>query len=182
MALFVVGVPRTVDAKVYYAKSEALAVAFPDADRIDSRTVVLNDEQVTAIERLAKAKIETKLVTLYTGVKDEKIVGYAIIDIHTMRTLPEAFLIVLSPEGAIETLRLLAFYEPEEYLPANRWLAQFEEKRLNPSLRIGGRIHGIAGSTLSSHAVTAAVRRSLAIFEVVVAPARHAAPIGQGGR
>lgn len=182
VTLVAVGAVRAADAKVFYAKSEALSAAFPDADRVDSRTLVLTDQQAAAIEELAKTPIETKLLTLYTGIKDEQVVGYALIDIHTVRTLPEAFLIVLSPEGAVETLRLLAFYEPEEYLPADGWLAQFEDRRLDPSLRLGGAIHGIAGSTLSSQAVTAAVRRSLAIYEIVVSPLRNPTPIGQGGR
>jgi hypothetical protein len=161
-------VPLAAEAKVYYSKSEALASAFPDADRVDSRTVLLGDEQAAAIESLAKARLETRLITVYTGVKDDQILGYAFIDVHTVRTLPEAFLIVLSPEGRIESLRVLAFYEPEEYLPTERWLAQFDQRVLAHELRLGGEIHGIAGSTLSARAVTDGVRRTLAIFELVV--------------
>ncbi len=182
MALCLGAVPFAAEAKVYYSKSEALDSAFPDADRVESRTVVLSDEQAAAIESLAKARLETRLITVYTGVKDDEIVGYAFIDIHTVRTLPEAFLLVLSPKGEIESLRVLAFYEPEEYLPTNGWLAQFDHRVLDPKLRLGGEIHGIAGSTLSARAVTDGVRRSLAIFEVVVKAKQGEFQIGQGGR
>jgi hypothetical protein len=175
-------VPLAAAGKVYYSKSEALDSAFPGADRVDSRTIVLKDEQASAIESLAKARLETRLITIYTGVKDDEIVGYAFIDIHTVRTLPEAFLIVLSPEGKIESLRVLAFYEPEEYLPTERWLAQFDHRVLDQKLRLGGEIHGIAGSTLSARAVTDGVRRSLAIFELVVKAKQGELQIGQGGR
>ena len=174
--------PFAAEGKVYYSKSEALASAFPGADRVDSRTIVLEDEQADAIESLAKARLETRLITVYTGVKDNEIVGYAFIEIHTVRTLPEAFLIVLSPEGEIESLRVLAFYEPEEYLPTERWLAQFDHRVLDHELRLGGEIHGIAGSTLSARAVTDGVRRSLAIFELVVKEKPSDLQIGKGGR
>ena len=174
--------PLTAKAKVYYSKSEALDSAFPGADRVDSRTIVLDDEQASAIESLAKAKLETKLITVYTGVKEGVIVGYAFIDIHNVRTLPEAFLIVLSPEGAIESLTVLAFYEPEEYLPSKGWLAQFDRRVLDDQLRLSGEIHGIAGSTLSARAVTDGVRRSLAIFELLVKAERGELQIGQGNR
>jgi hypothetical protein len=180
--LYLGAVPLAVEGKVYYSKSEALASAFPGADRVDSRTIVLRDEQAAAIESLAKARLETRLITVYTGVKDDEIVGYAFIDIHTVRTLPEAFLIVLSPEGGIESLRVLAFYEPEEYLPTERWLAQFDRRVLDRKLRLGGEIHGIAGSTLSARAVTDGVRRSLAIFELVVKAKQGELQIGKGGR
>ena len=182
IALCLGGVPQAAEGKVYYSKSEALASAFPDADRVDSRTVVLEDGQAAAIESLAKAKLETRLITVYTGVRDDEIVGYAFIDIHTVRTLPEAFLIVLTPEGEIESLRVLAFYEPEEYLPTEKWLAQFDHRVLDEELRLGGGIHGIAGSTLSARAVTDGVRRSLAIFEVLVKAQRSGSPISSGGR
>ena len=94
--------------------------------------------------------------------------GYAFIDLHTVRTLPEAFLVVLSPEGVVRTLRVLAFHEPVDYLPSARWYAQFDHKALRDSLRVGGDIHGIVGATLSARATTRGVRRALAFYEVLV--------------
>ena len=63
---------------------------------------------------------------------------------------------------------MLAFYEPEEYAPAEGWLRRLEGRGLDPSLRLGGEIHGIAGSTLSSRAVVTSVRRALALFAVLI--------------
>lgn len=180
-------------AKVYLSRSEALAWAFPDADRIDPRTVVLSDAQAEAVESRAKAKLESRIVKLYTAHRDGAVAGYAFIDIHTVRTQPEAFLVVLTPDGIVRTLRVLAFYEPAEYLPPDRWLAQFDRRALDEQTRIGGAIHGIAGSTLSARAVTGGVRRSLALYQVLVrgeaaaapsvgaAPAPHAAAVPGAG-
>ena len=137
-------------AKVYLSKQEALAEVFPDVDRIDTRTHLLDDEQARAVESRARSRLETRLVKVYTGIRDGRPVGYAMIDVHTVRTLPEAFLVLLSPEGEVKSVRMLAFYEPEDYLPTNRWLGQFQDQRLTPKLALGQRIHGIAGSTLTS--------------------------------
>ena len=63
----------------------------------------------------------------------------------------------------------LAFHEPPDYLPSDRWLDQFPGRGLADDLAVGGGIHGIAGSTLSSRAVARAVRRSLALHRVLVA-------------
>jgi hypothetical protein len=63
---------------------------------------------------------------------------------------------------------MLAFYEPEEYLPAERWLRQFDQKALSPDLQLRRDIHGIAGATLTSHAVTSGVRKVLAFFRVLI--------------
>ena len=166
--LWLCALPALAHAKVYWSKEEALALAFPGSDRVESRTVVLDDAQARRAETLAQAKLESRLVTLHTGWKAGEIVGHAFIDVHTVRTLPEALLIVLSAAGEVRSVRLLAFYEPEEYGPSEAWLRQFETKRLDPSLRLGGEIHGIAGATLSSQAVTASVRCALALFVVLI--------------
>lgn len=155
-------------AAVFMSRTEALAWAFPDADRVDDERFVLTDEQVAAIEERAQAKLESRIVTLYVGRKGDAVLGYAVIDQHNVRTLPEAFLVVLSPEGEVQRLRVLAFHEPPEYKPNDRFLAQFEGKQGGTPLRLQREVHGIAGATLSSQAVTGGVRRVLAYHEVLI--------------
>jgi transcriptional regulator of nitric oxide reductase len=159
----------TAHAKVFYSQKEALALAFPDAERVDDRSILLDDEQARRVEQLAKSRLESRLVRIYTGYRGSERLGYAIIDVHVVRTLPEAFLIVLTPEGAVRDLRLLAFHEPLEYMPSARWYGQFEAKTLAAPLRLGGDVHGIVGATLSARATTESVRRALALYQVVVA-------------
>jgi len=153
---------------VYYSREEALDVAFPDAERVESETHVLTQGQVERIEQLSRCSLESKLVNVYTGIKGDRVVGYAFIDVHTVRTLPEAFMIVLSPEGSVRSLRVLAFHEPLDYQPTSRWYEQFADKSLREPLRVGGDIHGIVGATLSARATTRGVRRALALYEVLV--------------
>jgi Na+-translocating ferredoxin:NAD+ oxidoreductase RnfG subunit len=182
-------------AKVFLSRQEALREAFPGADRVETRSVVLSDAEARAVQERARSELPSRIVNLYVGVRDGAPVGYALIDVHTVRTLPEAFLVVLSPQGEVRSLRVLAFYEPGEYRPPERWLSQFDRRRLDEELRLGGAIHGIAGATLSARAVTGSVRRALALFEVLVRgdaasglaaapappPAPPAAPAGAAG-
>ncbi|MGE4602101.1 MAG: hypothetical protein AAEJ65_04275, partial [Planctomycetota bacterium] len=106
------------------------------------------------IQRLAKSPIETKLIKIYKAVRDGGVIGYALIDIHNVRTLPEAFMVVLTPEGAVRSLRVLAFHEPLEYKPTKRWYRQFTNKSREAPLRLGGDVHGVVGATLSARATT----------------------------
>jgi hypothetical protein len=156
------------EAKVFHAKSEALQLAFPDADRIETEIFYPTDDQVKRVEQIARTPLDSKLITFHVGHKGEQILGYAFIETHIVRTLPETFLIVVSPAGVVEKLFVLAFYEPQEYLPSDRWLAQFHGKSLGPELSLRGDIHGIAGATLTSRAVTSGVRKVLALFDVLV--------------
>jgi hypothetical protein len=155
-------------AKVFYAKDEALRLAFPDAEQIEARDVFLTVEQRAAIEGVAKSKLDSDLLTIYVGKRAGAVQGYALLDTHNVRTLPETFLIVLSPQGAVTATHLLAFYEPLEYSPPDRWLKQFDGATLDDRLRIGGDIATITGSTLTSEAVTGGVRRALAIYDVLL--------------
>ena len=154
-------------AGVYHSRKEALALAFPRAERVERRSFVLTEEQVDAVEKLARAPLDSSIVTFHLGWRGEELLGYALIDVHSVRTLPEALMIVLTPEGSVRSVRALAFHEPEEYLPPKRWFRQFAGRELGPELQLKRGIHAIAGSTLSARATTRSVRRGLALYQVL---------------
>jgi Na+-translocating ferredoxin:NAD+ oxidoreductase RnfG subunit len=168
LAALLWALPAPVGAAVFYSRSEALELAFPEAERIETRTHLLRDDQVERIEKLSRSRLESRMVKIYTGLRGDAVLGYAVIDVHNVRTLPEAFMVVLTPEGSVRSLRVLAFHEPLDYLPAERWYDQFEERSLEAPLRLGGDIHGVVGATLSARATTQGVRRALAYYEVLI--------------
>ena len=157
-------------AVVFLSRNEALALAFSGADRIERLSFVLTDEQAERIEQRARAPLDSRLQTLHAGYNGDRLLGYALIDVHTVRTLPEALMVVIDPDGRLRSVRMLAFHEPGEFMPTDRWFAQFTGRELDASLQLHGRVHAIAGATLSARAVTRSVRRALAIHEVLVAP------------
>ena len=154
-------------ATVYHSRDEALQLAFPDAERVQPKEFFLTAQRA-AIEEQAKSPLESDLLTVYIGYRGGQPIGYALFDTHVVRTLPETFLIVLSPAGAVTATHLLAFYEPAEYAPPERWLGQFRDARLSSELRVGRSIAGITGSTLTAEAVTGGVRRALSIYAVLL--------------
>ena len=166
------GVSDEAEAKVFAGRRDALASAFPSALRIDEKTHILDDDLTTALEQRARAQLESRLLTLYTAWGEAGVLGYGYISIHNVRTKPEALLIVLTPEGQVRSVRILAFHEPLDYLPAGRWYDQFEGSTREAPLRVGRDIHGVVGSTLSAQAASDAVRQALAIYELLVQPSR----------
>ncbi len=153
---------------MFHARDEALRLAFPDAERIEPRDFFLTSAQREAIEKHARAALESDLLTIYVGHRDGAVAGYAILDTHVVRTLPETFMIVLTPDGHVSATYVLAFYEPTDYMPGDRWLEQFVGKGGEDELRLGRGIDGITGSTLSARAVADAVRRALAMHAVLL--------------
>lgn len=160
--------PTFASAKVFASQNQALREAFPDATRIDRDTKVLIGSEFDRVKELTKDDRPAKVVVIHTAYRDDTVLGYAHIDVHNVRTKPEAFMIVLTPDGVVRSVRILAFHEPLDYLPTDRWYAQFEGKTREDRMRVGGDIHGVVGATLSAQAASDGVRRMLAYFEVLL--------------
>lgn len=158
----------TAESKVFFTQKEALALAFPDADRIDHATFVLTPEQVEAIQKRARSRLDTRLVSIHTAWRGGEVVGYAHIDVHTVRTKSEGFIVVLGRDGRVESVRVLAFHEPLDYLPSENWYNAFAGSDGDDGLRIGRDIDAVSGATLSAQAATEGVRRMLAYYAVLL--------------
>lgn len=154
--------------QVFLTKQKALSLFFSDTASIRQRTIFLTDNQVSEIQERAKSRVTSKLVTYYVGRDSTGMVGYAFFETHVVRTMPETILILVDADGSIRTVELLAFFEPEDYKPPDRWLALLEGKSLQSDLWLKRGVHNIVGATLTAEAITANVRRTLATFEVAV--------------
>jgi len=156
-------------AAVFHSRNEIASLAFPDCDRVETQDVFLSADQRERIERAAGSPLSGDFLTIYTGYIGERLIGYAILDSHLVRTLTETLLVVIDPSGAVAATYVMAFHEPSEYMPSERWLGMLDKRRLTNDLRVGRSIVGITGATLSARAVVASIRRSLAIYEVMLA-------------
>ncbi len=155
-------------AKVYQTKEEALKLAFPEADTIEKKVVFLDDKEQKETEAIAKVKMDSKIYTFYTGKMGQVILGYAIFGSHIVRTKPEVYMVVINADGSLKSVEVLAFYEPEEYLPPRRWFDQFAGKVLDDALWAKRGISAVTGATLSANGITQEVRKVLAIFQEMV--------------
>lgn len=154
--------------EVFHSRESALRLAFPDADSVQKHELFLSRDEAAAVEREARVRLQSRLVTVYVGTKDGGVTGYAFIETHKVRSLPETIMVVVDPQGRVGGVHMLAFHEPPEYAPAPQWLAQFAGHPLDEELRVRGDIDGITGATLTANALTASVRRLLAVFVTVV--------------
>ena len=155
-------------AKVFHSQKEALQLAFPEASRIERKTYILEEAEAAAIEALSRSELDSRLVAIHTAWRGDELLGFAHIDVHTVRTKPEGFMVVLGPHGTVDAVRVLAFYEPLEYLPTQRWYDRFTGKAGDDRLRLGHDVDAVSGATLSARAATDGVRRVLAYYEVLL--------------
>ena len=164
-------------ARVYLTQDEAIRLAFPPPLRAERRTLYLDDRQSRSASDASGVPVETRVVPYYVGLGSGGVAGYAYFDTHLVRTLPETIMVRLSAEGRIVAIDIVSFDEPEDYKPSTRWLDQFRDQAPEDPRRLPGKIHSLAGATLSARAITDAARRVLAIHRLFVqAPASADAP------
>lgn len=150
-------------------QEEALAAAFPAPAVIERRTAYLSDEQLEAVRRAAGERSSTSqsVVSYYLASRNGRPIGVAYFDSHRVRTLAEVVMVLVTPEGRVRRIEVLKFMEPPEYRAPDGWLAQFAGKGLTPALDVKRDIVNMTGATLTSRAVTDAVRRVLALHAVI---------------
>ena len=149
-------------------REEVLAAVYPDAT-IEAERVFLTREQVGRASALARGDIDTQLVARYVAWEGDQVVGRAYVDTHVVRTKRESLLIALGSDGAVKRIEATAFLEPREYMAPEPWRRQFDGRRLSDEVALGRSIRPIAGATLTAHSTTDAVRRVMAIDQVLKA-------------
>lgn len=154
-------------AKIFYSKNEAMELAFGKSVQVEMLSLFPDDQQVAKIQEIAKVKLDSGLFTFYVGKNQDKILGYASIETVTVRTKPETLMIVLTPEGELGNVYTLAFHEPPEYQPPERWFNQLYKRPLD-EMDFNKGVDGISGATLSTRAAISSIRKVMAIYQVMV--------------
>jgi len=159
-------VGSTAGATVLITVEEALELAFPGAIT-ERQTLFLSDDQRDKAKKESGSEISSALATRYVakGV-DGAVLGWAYLDTHRVRTLPETLMVVIGADGAVRRVEVVTFREPLEYMPRGAWYAQYKGQELDDDLVLKRDIRPVTGATLTTRATTEAVRRVLAIHAV----------------
>jgi hypothetical protein len=154
-------------AKIFYSKNEAMELAFGKNAQVEQLSLFPDEQEMAKIEQLSRVKLESGLYTFYVGKDQGKILGYAAIETATVRTKPETLMVVLTPDGAVSNIVTLAFHEPPEYQPPERWYEQLKNRLLS-EMDFNKGVQGISGATLSTRAGLDKVRKVLAVYQVMI--------------
>ncbi|MBT5874324.1 MAG: FMN-binding protein [Candidatus Latescibacteria bacterium] len=158
--------PTSVSAKVFITVDEALRLAFPDC-AVERTTIYLTQQQITDAAGLSNSEITSAIVHPYVAKKDGSVIGTAYFDAHIVRTLPETIMVVVNSKDRVKRIELLSFNEPTDYIPKDVWYQQFVDQHLHEALVLKRDIRQMAGATLTARVTTDAVRRVLAVHQIL---------------
>lgn len=167
LVIILISLPTSTLAKIFYSKNEAMELAFGNTATVEMLSLFPDDQQVIKIQELAKVKLDSGLFTMYTGKDKDNILGYASIETITVRTKPETLMIVLTPAGDLRNVFTLAFHEPPEYQPPDRWFNQLYGRTL-AEMDFNKGVDGISGATLSTRSAISSIRKVMAIYQIMI--------------
>jgi thiamine biosynthesis lipoprotein ApbE/Na+-translocating ferredoxin:NAD+ oxidoreductase RnfG subunit len=184
-AIFALAAAGAPSAQVFLTEEQALQAAFPGAERVEKRMLVLTAEQRAAVAARASVPEPRRILKVWVGYREGKPCGYAVIDDVLGKSQPITYMVVTDPEVAVRSVEILVYRESHGHeVHQASWRRQFEGATADGALRLGHEIRNIAGATISCRSVTDGVRRILACLSVLfppgqaaaAAPARAAAP------
>lgn len=156
-------------AQALMTREQAIALAFPGARTVRC-TWVLTDAQAQAIEKAAQVKLRSRILSATLAARGDTLLGATFVDSRRVRTMPAVFAVAVARDTTVLRVDVLAFHEPPDYRPPERWLSLFGKRKLDDRLWPRRDIHALSGASLTTRSVTEAVRSALAAYAIVITP------------
>lgn len=180
--------------EVYLSVEQALRLVFPTSERIVSEEVRLTEAQAERVASLAdhplweegftpphgspalqygeegespkpQAVARGAGFTVYKGLTQERVDGYAIVTEEIGRFHAITFLVGVSAEGRVRRVDVLIYRESRGgEVRHRRFLRQFEGKGVRDPIRLNRDLLNITGATLSVRAMSRGVRKVLGVI------------------
>jgi len=155
------------NAKLLINPFDALHAVYGDDVKIEKKNVLLSIKKAEVVYKQAQMKKGSKIFRTFKVKKGDKTIAYAILISRVVRTKDAAILYMISPEGVIENVEVIAFNEPPEFTPSKQYISQFKGKTDQDTLRVGKDIPTVTGATMGARNVTDGARLALAVFDML---------------
>jgi len=157
-----------INAKMLISPFDAMKANFGEKTKIVKKNILLKNEQAKNVQKSAKVKLKTKIFKIFKAVKAKEIVGYGIIVNRKVRSKNAVVLYMISKDGVLKGMEIIAFNEPMEYIPSKTWQKQFKEIPTTKKLRLNKDIPTITGATLSARSIVDGSRVAFAFYDEVL--------------
>lgn len=144
----------------YLSAEQAQARLFPEADRFETRELLLDAGLRQRVETTLGAPLKLARVPLRLAKKGGALIGVVVVDDVIGKFERITYAVGIDAQGTLRPVEILSYREShgqEVRLPA--WRKQFAGKTAASPLAIGEDIDNISGATLSCTHVTQGVRR-----------------------
>ncbi|MFT7859765.1 MAG: FMN-binding protein [Sulfurimonas sp.] len=155
-------------AGVLLSPYEVLHSTFGDDITITEKNMLLKKAQKQRIQKAARTKLNSSIVRTYKIEKNKQHLAYAILLSNKIRSKNGVYLYTINAQDVLESIEIVAFNEPLEYMPNNTWKQQFSDVPTNQHLNIPKNVSTITGATLSARSITESANIAMQIYNVVL--------------
>lgn len=156
------------EVQVYLSTADALALAYPDADRFEVEEVPITPELGRALEERLKQRFPFRGVRIHHAWLGDRHLGRAVVTEEIGKYRPMTFLVALDDADVVRRVDLLVFRESHGYQVEGRtFMDQFAGLSRKDPIRVGKDIDAVSGATLSARGISKGVKRMLYFFEVL---------------
>ena len=152
----------------------ALSNSYPQATSFQKESIYLSKKELKKLNEIANQgykpgiSFKKRFFKRYLAMKQNRLVGYAYLDTHIVRTLYETVLIIIDLKGKISRIQILNFKEPLEYKPSERWLKQYQGRKNPHKLTLQREIVAITGASFTTRSLNRAVKKILILHRYLL--------------
>ncbi len=164
LSLLIFSLTKSLSAEVLLSPIDAMKENYSKTSTISKKNILLSGEKFHKIQSDAKVKLQTKIYRIYIAKENAKILGYGILINKKVRSKNAVVMYLITKEGILKGIEIIAFNEPHEYIPSKTWTSQFQNIPTNKMLKLSRDIPTITGATLSARSVTDGSRIAFALY------------------
>lgn len=158
--------PASAFAVDYLSAEQAARQMFPDAERFDTRELVLDAALMAKLEAQG-LRARSARWTVRVAVKGGAALGWLVVDDVIGKFELITYAVGVAADGTLKQVEVLSYRESHGHeIRTAGWRRQFVGKTAAAPLRVGEDIANISGATLSCTHVTDGVRRIVAVLEL----------------
>ena len=155
------------NAKVLVSPIEAMQEHFGKDAIISKKNVLLNKAQANKVQKIAKTKLNTKIYRIFFAKKGDEVLGYGVLVNQKVRS-KNAVMLYIIQNDALQSMEVVAFNEPMEYVPSKEWKEQFHNIETTKHLQLNRDIPTITGATLSARSVVNGSNIAFGIYQTLL--------------
>lgn len=172
----IAGALRPVSAQegVFLTEEQAPAAVFPSADSFQREVFEVTPEireRVRALLGATQPSVWEDRYVTYRALQGDAVAGHVVIVEEIGKHRPITFVVGVRSDGRINDVAVMAYREAYGgEVKSKRFLKQYDAKVAADPLRPFSDISNIAGATLSVEAASRAVKKALALTQVLFVP------------
>lgn len=139
---------------------------FPGTDRVESVQFAPSPEAAAGIAATLGAPLPAGSYEILIGWSGGRPVSYAIIDEQLGQHEPITYAVLFDPAGKVQRVEIMVYREAYgDGVRAEPFRRQFVGRDASSPMRAGREIQFVSGSTISSRALTAGIRRDTVLIQ-----------------